>query len=83
MAAARPALFNDAPSVELSPDKTVALVSLPTKGEGTDTLSNKAVDALRADIVPNTVGNVAGANCPTCHSSIASYASRETGAGPT
>jgi uncharacterized membrane protein YdfJ with MMPL/SSD domain len=64
-AGARPALFEGKPSVELSPDKTVALVSVPTKGEGTDDLSNKAVDALRDDIVPNTVGQVAGAEAYT------------------
>jgi RND superfamily putative drug exporter len=71
-AAARPALFNDAPSVETSPDKTVALVSLPTKGEGTDDLSNKAVDALRDDIVPNTIGQVAGAEGYTTGEAAAS-----------
>src|SRR5215211_5407933 len=64
-AAARPALFEGTPSVELSPDKTVALVALPTTGEGTDDLSNKAVDALRDDIVPNTVGQVAGVEAYT------------------
>jgi uncharacterized membrane protein YdfJ with MMPL/SSD domain len=64
-AAARPALFEGAPSVELSPDKTVALVSLPTKGDGTDALSNKAVDALRGDIVPNTVRQVDGVEAYT------------------
>jgi RND superfamily putative drug exporter len=63
--AARPALFEGTPSVELSPDKTVALVTVPTTGEGTDDLSNKAVDALRDDIVPNTVGQVAGVEAYT------------------
>jgi RND superfamily putative drug exporter len=60
-AAARPALFEGTPNVEVSPDKSAAIVTLPTTGEGTDDLSNKAVDALRDDIVPNTVGKVAGA----------------------
>jgi uncharacterized membrane protein YdfJ with MMPL/SSD domain len=64
-ARARPALFEGTPSVELSPDKTVALVTVPTTGEGTDDLSNKAVDALRDDIVPNTVGQVAGVEAYT------------------
>jgi RND superfamily putative drug exporter len=62
---ARPALFEGTPSVELSPDKTVATVALPTTGEGTDDLSNKAVDALRDDIVPNTVGQVDGVEAYT------------------
>src|SRR5215212_7250255 len=64
-AGARPALFEGTPSVELSPDKTVAIVAVPTVGEGTDDLSNKAVDALRDDIVPNTVGQVAGVEAYT------------------
>jgi uncharacterized membrane protein YdfJ with MMPL/SSD domain len=64
-AAARPALFEGKPSLELSADKTVATVTLPTTGEGTDDLSNKAVDALREDIVPGTVGKVDGVEAYT------------------
>ena len=64
-AAARPALFEGTPNVEVSPDKTVAIVALPTTGEGTDDLSNKAVDALRDDMVPNTVGQVDGVEAYT------------------
>jgi uncharacterized membrane protein YdfJ with MMPL/SSD domain len=64
-AAARPALFEGKPSVELSSDKTVATVALPTTGDGTDDLSNKAVDALRADIVPNTVKEIDGVEAYT------------------
>ncbi len=63
--AARPALFEGKPSVELSSDKTVASVTIPTVGEGTDDLSNKAVDALRGDIVPNTVGSIDGVEAYT------------------
>ncbi len=63
--AARPALFEGKPSVELSSDKTVASVTVPTVGEGTDELSNKAVDALRGEIVPNTVGQVDGVEAYT------------------
>ena len=64
-AGARTALFEGTPNVEVSPDKTVAIVSLPTTGEGTDDLSNKAVDALRDDIVPNTVSKVDGVEANT------------------
>ena len=64
-AGARPALFEGTPNVELSADKTVAIVSLPTTGEGTDDLSNKAVAALRDDIVPNTVSKVDGVEAYT------------------
>jgi uncharacterized membrane protein YdfJ with MMPL/SSD domain len=64
-AAARPGLFEGQPSVELSADKSVASVTLPTTGNGTDELSNKAVDALRGDIVPSTVGSVDGVEAYT------------------
>jgi uncharacterized membrane protein YdfJ with MMPL/SSD domain len=64
-ASARPALFEGKPSIELSADKSVAIVTLPTTGEGTDDLSNKAVDALRDDIVPSTVSNIDGVEAYT------------------
>ena len=64
-AGARTALFEGKPSVELSADKTVATVTLPTTGTGTDDLSEKAVDALRDDIVPGTVGKVDGVEAYT------------------
>ncbi len=63
--AARPALFQGKPSVELSSDKTVASVTIPTVGEGTNAKANKAVDALREDIVPNSVGNIDGVEAYT------------------
>ncbi len=63
--AARPALFQGKPSVELSSDKTVASVTVPTVGEGTNAKANKAVDALREDIVPNSVGNIDGVEAYT------------------
>ena len=64
-ATARPALFEGKPSFELSADKSVAIVTIPTVGDGTDDLSNKAVDALRDDIVPNSVGKVDGVEAYT------------------
>jgi uncharacterized membrane protein YdfJ with MMPL/SSD domain len=64
-AAARPALFEGKPSLELSSDKTVATVTVPTTGKGTDDLSDKAVEALREDIVPGTVGTVDGVEAYT------------------
>jgi RND superfamily putative drug exporter len=63
--AAQPALFEGKPSVELSSDKTVASVTIPTVGEGTDDLAMDAVDALRGDIVPNTVGEIDGVEAYT------------------
>jgi uncharacterized membrane protein YdfJ with MMPL/SSD domain len=63
--AAHPALFEGKPSLEYSSDKTVAIVTLPTTGKGTDDLSNRAVDALRGDIVPGTVGKLDGVQAYT------------------
>jgi uncharacterized membrane protein YdfJ with MMPL/SSD domain len=48
-------------SVEISPDKTVAIVSLSVKGKGTDAASNRSIDVLRDEIVPATVGQLHGA----------------------
>jgi uncharacterized membrane protein YdfJ with MMPL/SSD domain len=64
-AAARPGLFEGKPSLEYSSDKSVAIVTLPTKGNGTDDLSERAVDALRGDLVPGTVGKLDGVQAYT------------------
>jgi len=40
-------------------------VTVPTVGEGTNAKANKAVDALREDIVPNSVGNIDGVEAYT------------------
>jgi uncharacterized membrane protein YdfJ with MMPL/SSD domain len=47
--------------VEYSKDGTVALVSIPTEGSGNDEQSTAALDEIRDEIVPATVGNVQGA----------------------
>jgi len=47
-------------SVEISPDKTVAIVSLAIKGKGTDAESNHSLAVLRDEVVPATVGRLAG-----------------------
>jgi RND superfamily putative drug exporter len=49
-------------SVEISPDKTVAVVSLAIKGKGTDAASNHSLAVLRDEVVPATVGRLAGAD---------------------
>jgi uncharacterized membrane protein YdfJ with MMPL/SSD domain len=48
-------------SVEVSPDKTVAIVALSVNGSGTDAASERSLDVLRSDIVPATVGKLPGA----------------------
>jgi len=48
-------------SVDISPDKTVAVVSLAVEGKGTDADSNRSLEILRDDVVPATVGKLPGA----------------------
>jgi RND superfamily putative drug exporter len=47
--------------VEISPDKTVAVVALSVKGSGTDAASERSLEVLRGDVVPATVGSLPGA----------------------
>jgi uncharacterized membrane protein YdfJ with MMPL/SSD domain len=47
--------------VDVNPSGTVATVSIPVKGTGSDERSVAALRALRKDILPATVGRVAGA----------------------
>jgi uncharacterized membrane protein YdfJ with MMPL/SSD domain len=64
-AAERPGLFEGQPSTELSDDRTVAIVTLPITGAGTNELANQAVDALRDDLVPSTLGQIEGVEAYT------------------
>ena len=47
-------------SVEISPDRTVAMVGLAVDGNGNDAASETSLAALRDDVVPTTIGNVPG-----------------------
>jgi uncharacterized membrane protein YdfJ with MMPL/SSD domain len=47
--------------VETNPSHTVARVSIPLVGKGTDSASNAALHALRDEILPATIGKVDGA----------------------
>ena len=47
--------------VEISPDKTVAVVALSVKGSGTDAASERSLEVLRSEIVPATVGKLPSA----------------------
>jgi uncharacterized membrane protein YdfJ with MMPL/SSD domain len=51
--------------VDISPDKTVAIVSLAIKGKGTDAASNHSLEVLRDDVVPATVGKLKNAEVAT------------------
>jgi len=44
--------------VEVNPSHTVARVDIPLVGKGTDATSNAALEKLRTDILPATVGQV-------------------------
>ncbi len=55
-------LFPGTVEVEVNPDKSVVEISVPTAGNGYDDASGRALDALRGDIVPATVGKVANAS---------------------
>ena len=46
--------------VSVSPDKHVALINVPMKGNGTDDVSSRAVASLRDGIVHETVGTAPG-----------------------
>jgi RND superfamily putative drug exporter len=47
--------------VEISPDRSVAVVALSVKGSGTDAASERSLQVLRDEVVPATVGRLAGA----------------------
>src|SRR6185503_9522778 len=48
-------------NVDVNPAKTVAMVNLSVKGKGTDAASDHSIDVLRDEVVPATVGKLAGA----------------------
>ena len=50
----------DTTDVEISKDKTVAQVTIPIAGKGTDDPSMAALAKIRDDLVPATVGKVRG-----------------------
>ena len=45
---------------DVSPDKTVTTLSMEAAGDGSDDLSAEALDTLRDDLVPATLGTVGG-----------------------
>jgi uncharacterized membrane protein YdfJ with MMPL/SSD domain len=54
-------VMNEPIDVDVNPAKTVASISIPFEGKGTDATSNKALAALRDEIIPPTLGTVSGA----------------------
>jgi uncharacterized membrane protein YdfJ with MMPL/SSD domain len=53
-------LYKGSLHVDVSPDKSVAVVSVPTAGTGQDGPSNRALEDLRGELVPATIGQVDG-----------------------
>jgi uncharacterized membrane protein YdfJ with MMPL/SSD domain len=52
--------FNAPLSVDVSPDKHVAMISIPMQGDGTNALSQQGLDALRGGIVDDTIAKAPG-----------------------
>jgi len=63
----RPALFPGTGAVEqdVNADKTVNTLTMQIAGNGTDATSTRALDTLRDDLVPATVGAVDGLSAYT------------------
>jgi len=58
--AASSADFEQPITTDISSDRTVAQVSIPLAGDGSDSQSTAALAALRGDLIPATVGGVPG-----------------------
>ena len=54
-------VMNEPIDVDINAAKTVANINIPVEGDGTDSTSNQALAALREEIIPPTVGTLAGA----------------------
>jgi anti-anti-sigma factor len=57
-------LMSDPVTIVNSRDRTVAQVNVPLAGDGTDDTSNRALETLRNDVIPQTVGRLPGAQAP-------------------
>ena len=54
-------VMNEPIDVDINAAKTVANINIPVEGDGTDSTSNQALAILRKEIIPPTVGTLAGA----------------------
>jgi uncharacterized membrane protein YdfJ with MMPL/SSD domain len=54
-------VMNEPIDVDINPAKTVANISIPIEGDGTDATSEQALTALRDEIIPPTIGTLEGA----------------------
>lgn len=53
-------LMNDPVDVSTNPDGTVRVVSIPVEGNGTDAASVSALETLREELIPRTLGPLDG-----------------------
>jgi uncharacterized membrane protein YdfJ with MMPL/SSD domain len=51
-------VMNKPIDIDMNAAKTVATISIPVEGDGTDATSNAALAALREDIIPPTLGTI-------------------------
>jgi uncharacterized membrane protein YdfJ with MMPL/SSD domain len=51
-------VMNEPIDVDVNPAKTVANITIPVEGNGTDSTSNAALAALRDEIIPTTLGTL-------------------------
>src|SRR3954451_17661567 len=65
--------FNEPTSVTVNSRNTIATVSLPIAGNGTDTASNHALQTLRRDVIPTTVGTVPDSDVGVAGTTAGSY----------
>jgi uncharacterized membrane protein YdfJ with MMPL/SSD domain len=63
--------------VTYSSDDSVAQIDIPTRGSGTDTASTNALNELRDEIVPSTVGKIDGVSANVTGDAAASVDDRE------
>jgi RND superfamily putative drug exporter len=72
-AAAESRVGYGAPSVDTNTAHTVARITIPLPGNGTDATSTKALLTLRNQLLPETLGNVSGATYAVTGPTAASY----------
>jgi uncharacterized membrane protein YdfJ with MMPL/SSD domain len=65
--------FHEPTEVDVNPSGTIAVVTLPIAGAGTDPVSNRALLELRNAIIPATVGKLPGADVGVAGETADSY----------
>ncbi len=58
-------LMSDPTQVTVNPRRDLAIVSIPLKGTGTNSTSNRALSVLRDQIIPDTLGAIPGVRAHT------------------